>query len=59
MEAYRASVLHFLDDPDAAAEAESYQYFEDGMLVVDEGKVVAAGAADDLIPYLSSGTDIT
>ena len=59
MEAFRASVLHFVDDPDRVGEKDSYQYFEDGMLVVDDGKVVAAGYAEDLIPYLQRGTQIT
>ena len=58
MEAYRASVLHFLEDPDKTSEEKSYQYFEDGMLVVDGGKIVAAGLADDLIPYLASDTTV-
>jgi guanine deaminase len=59
MEAFRASVLHFVDDPDKVGEDESYQYFDDGMLVVDSGKVVAAGYAEDLKPYLQRGTEIT
>jgi guanine deaminase len=59
MEAFRASVLHFVDDPDQVGEDDSYQYFEDGMLVVDNGKVVAAGYAEDLMPYLQRGTEIT
>ncbi|MEH6570185.1 MAG: guanine deaminase [Halioglobus sp.] len=59
MEAFRASVLHFIGDPDKVGEEDSYQYFEDGMLVVDNGKVVAAGYAEDLIPYLQRGTEIT
>jgi guanine deaminase len=58
MEAYRASVMHFVEDPDKTSEEKSYQYFEDGMLVVDDGKVVAAGFADDLVPYLASDTTV-
>ncbi len=58
MEAYRASVMHFVEDPDKTSVEKSYQYFEDGMLVVDDGKVVAAGLADDLIPFLASNTEV-
>lgn len=59
MEAYRASVLHFVEDPDRVAEENAYQYFEDGMLIVDQGKVVAAGDVDELRPHLAADTSIT
>lgn len=58
MDVFRASILHFIDDPDLVPEQEAYQYFEDGMLVVDDGKVVAAGAAEDLAAYLDRSTTI-
>lgn len=59
MEAYRAEVLHFIDDPDQVSETESYHYFKDGMLVVDDGKVVAAGSAQDLLPLLEKDAVVT
>jgi len=59
MEVFRGSVLHFVDDPDKVPETESYKYFEDGMLVVDNGKVVAAGSAEDLASYLTADATIT
>ena len=59
MEVFRASVLHFIEDPDRAPEQESYQYFEDGMLVVENGKIIAAGAAEDIQSYLDSGATVT
>ena len=45
---YRASILHFLSDPAQDGDA-SYEYFEDGALVIDEGKVVALGDAEPMI----------
>lgn len=42
--AYRGSILHFLSDPDKNGE-KSYQYFEDGVLLVAEGRVVEIGDA--------------
>jgi guanine deaminase len=57
MQAYRASLLHFLDDPDQVGEEQSYEYFEDGLLLVAEGKIVAAGAAAELLPQLDA--DVT
>jgi len=39
--AVRGNVLHFLSDPANAEQVESsYQYFDDGLLVIDDGKVV-------------------
>lgn len=53
--AYRASILHFLDDPDTSVKA--YEYFEDGILVVEDGKVSEVGEANALLASLQ-GTDI-
>lgn len=44
---YRASVLHFLSDPDVDGE-KAYEFFEDGALVIQDGKVLEAGQTDDL-----------
>ena len=59
MEAFRGSILHFVDDPDRVPEQESYRYFEDGILLVDDGAVSAVGPADELITTLPSDTTIT
>ncbi|MFT7176480.1 MAG: guanine deaminase, partial [Halioglobus sp.] len=59
MEAYRAEVLHFIDDPDQVSEDDAYRYFADGMLIVDEGRVVAAGSAEELLRTLSKDTVVT
>lgn len=44
---YRASILHFLDDPDKAGE-DAYEFFEDGALVVENGKVVKTGPVEEV-----------
>jgi guanine deaminase len=36
-QAFRARILHFLDDPAKQGEA-AWQYFEDGVLVVEQGR---------------------
>jgi guanine deaminase len=59
MEVFRASLLHFIEDPDKVPEQKSYQYFEDGMLVVNDGKIVAGGATKDIQPYLDKGATVT
>ncbi len=52
LRAYRASILHFLGDPDELPLEQSYEYFEDGLLVVDGDTIVAAGEAQSLLPDL-------
>jgi len=48
---YRASILHFLDDPEVRGN-NAYAYYEDGALVVDEGKIVALGEAQPILDAL-------
>jgi guanine deaminase len=50
-QAYRAQILHFIDDPAIAGEA-AWQYFEDGLLVVEQGHIKAVGPADVLLQGL-------
>jgi len=57
--AFRGSVLHFLGDPGEASEPTgSYEYFEDGLLVVRDGHVVEAGPASEVLPRLPAGTEV-
>ncbi|MFT4518983.1 MAG: guanine deaminase [Halioglobus sp.] len=56
MQAYRSSILHFKDDPDICGEAQSYDYFDDGLLLVDNGIVNAVGNYDVLIELLPDDT---
>jgi len=55
---YRAEILHFLDDPAIAGEAESYQYFSDGVLVVKNGRVEAVGPSHELLPNLPAELEV-
>lgn len=46
---YRASILHFTDTPNQT-EGTGFEYFEDGVLLVDrQGQVVTVGHADTLM----------
>jgi guanine deaminase len=45
MEAYRAAVLHCIADPGEHADPAAWEYIEDGLLLVDHGKVVSLGDA--------------
>ena len=48
-QAYRANILHFLDDPDKVGESQSYEYFEDGLLITEGGRISAVGEASRLV----------
>jgi len=58
-EAYRASLLHCLADPGEGAESSALEYFEDGLLVVEDGVVVEAGNAPTLLAQLSADIAVT
>lgn len=59
MRALRASILHCLADPGEDTNPGSFEYFEDGLLVVDAGHVVAAGNADSLLGTLAEDAPVT
>lgn len=56
LQAYRASVLHFSNDP--AFHQQAYAWHEDGLLIVDDGKVQAAGDYARLKDSLPQGTAV-
>ena len=41
--AFRGSILHFLADPGEGDAAHAYEFFEDGLLLVEHGRVQAIG----------------
>ena len=57
--AYRGEILHFLADPAKVSEEESYQYFEDGLLVINNGLVEAVGNAQELLATLAADIKVT
>lgn len=54
--AYRAAILHSIADPAEVGLDASHEYYEDGLLVVEDGRISALGHASDLLPRL--GTDV-
>ncbi|WP_339411147.1 guanine deaminase [Pseudomonas sp. EA_35y_Pfl2_R5] len=58
VKAYRAAILHSIADPAVVGVEQSYEYFEDGLLVIDNGQVANVGHAADLLPKLK-GVEIT
>lgn len=57
IKAYRAAILHSLADPAVVGVEQSYEYFEDGILLIENGKVAQVGAAAELLPKLA-GVDV-
>jgi len=43
LQAFRGEILHFLADPATVSSGQSYQYFADGLLVIQAGKVIDCG----------------
>jgi guanine deaminase len=58
VKAYRAAILHSIADPAVVGVEHSYEYFEDGMLVIENGLVAQVGHAADLLPTLK-GVEVT
>ncbi|MFT5260485.1 MAG: guanine deaminase [Saprospiraceae bacterium] len=56
--AYRASILHYLRDPGENNDASAQQYFADGIMLVENGKVAKLGSAEELLPGLSPGIQL-
>jgi guanine deaminase len=52
LKAYRAAILHSIADPAVVGVEQSYEYFEDGVLVIENGQVARVGHAADLLPTL-------
>ncbi|MEB0078767.1 guanine deaminase [Pseudomonas sp. CCI3.2] len=57
--AYRAAILHSIADPAQVVIEASYEYFPDGLLVVEDGNIVALGHAADLLGTLGSDVEVT
>ena len=55
--AIRGRLLSFRDDP-AVAGSESYDFTEDGLVLMAEGRIAEVGAAEDVMPRLDAATPI-
>ncbi len=60
IKAFRAAIVHLLDDPgyDLHPTPPAVEYFEDGILLVENGHVRAVGAASTLLPHLPDGCEL-
>lgn len=58
LQGFRASILHCLREPGAGIDHRAVKYFEDGLLLVENGRIKSAGDAAVLLPGLPAGIDI-
>jgi guanine deaminase len=58
-EAFRAAVLHCLADPGEGSNSAALQFFDDGLLIVEDGRIVEAGDASTLLPQLADDILLT
>ncbi len=58
-QAFRSSILHCLSDPGEESLGSAYEYFEDGLLVIDNGDIAAAGPAESLLQDLADDVLLT
>ncbi len=56
--AFRSTLLHCLADPGEHDDPSAWQSYDDGILVVENGKFVAAGAAAELQGQLADDVDV-
>lgn len=56
--AFRAAILHSLANPTDVGLEDSYQYFDDGILLIADGHVVKVGHAAEILPTLDDSVEI-
>ena len=58
LKVYRGELLHFLADPAKVDLQDSYQYIEDGLLIIKDGLIDQVGNAAELLPTLADNVDV-
>ena len=58
-QAYRASLLHCLADPGESSDSSALEYFEDGLLIIEDGLIVEIGDALVLQAQLADDIPVT
>ena len=56
--ALRGRILSFTDDPAEVGEAASHRYLEDGIVLVEDGRIAALGDAAPMLTRLPEGTPV-
>lgn len=55
---WRGATLHFLDNPAQVPAREAFEYHEDGALLVDNGRILAAGAYQAICSQVPAGCEM-
>jgi len=58
-QAIRGSILHFVEDPAEHDAQGTFEYHEDGVLIVEDGYIAKVGNAQELLPTLAAATALT
>lgn len=56
--AVRGSIVHCLHDPGETGTSDALEIFEDGLLIIEDGKVERIGPADELMASLGESVEI-
>jgi guanine deaminase len=56
--AVRGRLLTFLREPAGRGDAQSYRYIEDGIVLVEDGRIAAVGSATEVAALLPSGAAV-
>jgi len=59
LKVYRGELLHFLADPAKVDLEDSYQYIEDGLLIIKDGLIEQIGTAAELLATIDESIEIT
>jgi len=57
--AIRGSIFHCLCDPGPGGDSRAFEYFEDGLLLIENGQVLECGPATPALEQLQENTPIT
>jgi guanine deaminase len=57
-QAFRGSILHFIDDPGEDERASAFEFHADGLLVVADGHISKLGSAAEMLPGLDPGCPV-
>jgi guanine deaminase len=56
--AHRGAILHFRSDPGSGDDPDSFEFFDDGLLVTADGRIASIGPARELLPALPSEAEL-
>jgi guanine deaminase len=56
--AFRAAAYHCVADPGQVPVGEAIEYIDDGLLIVEDGRIAALGPASELLPTLGDDTPV-